>query len=129
MQQEHPNIEILKKFNPADPGSAGQIIAQDFVWHYINPELPELEGDYLGLTGLTDFFKRLAGRTDGSFKVKPLAIVPLGDQLVVTHVRDAMVLNGKNMEVDAIVTWCIIDGKIKEAWDVPALPTAKFVES
>ncbi len=129
MNQEHPNISILKKFNPADPATAAEILAEDFVWHYYNPELPELEGDYFGLSGLTNFFTRLGGRTDGSFKVTPLSTVPMGDEIVITRVRDAMNLEGQQMEIDAIVIWCFIDGKIKEAWDIPVIPTAKVQES
>lgn len=66
MNKEHPNIKILKRFNPADPSTSAEVLAEDFVWHYINPELPELEGDYFGLSGLTDFFKKIASRTSGS---------------------------------------------------------------
>jgi hypothetical protein len=32
------------------------------------------------------------------------------------------------MEIDAIVVWCIIDGKIKEAWDIPIVHTAKILD-
>lgn len=129
MTEEHPNISILKRFNPADPGTAAEVLAEDFVWHYINPELPELAGDYFGLSGLTNFFERLAGRTGGSFKVNPIATVPMGDDLVITLVKDSMVLEGKPMEIDAIVVWCVMGGEIKEAWDIPVIPTAKVLES
>ena len=129
MNKEHPNIKILMKFNPADPNTLADVLAEDFVWHYINPELPELEGDYFGLSGLSDFFKRLAGRTRGSFKVNPVTIAPMGDELIITHVKDSMSLDDKPMQVDAIVIWCIIEGKIKEAWDIPAIHTAKVLES
>ncbi|MEX0290733.1 MAG: nuclear transport factor 2 family protein [Flavobacteriaceae bacterium] len=129
MNTEHPNISILKRFNPANPSTAAGLLAEDFVWHYINPELPELEGDYVGLSGLKDFFNSIGGRTEGSFKVTPLSIMPTGDDLVITHVKDRMVLDGKQMEIDAIVLWCIVDGKIKEAWDIPVKHTAKFPES
>ena len=128
MNKEHPNISLLKQFNPANPISAAELLAEDFVWHYINPELPEMEGDYLGLAGLLDFFKRIAGRTSGSFKVNPLSIALMGDDIVVTHVKDNMTLNGKQMEIDAIVVWCIIEGKIKEAWDIPVIPTAALIK-
>lgn len=87
-----------------------------------------MEGDYKGLSGLMDFFKKLAGRTGGSFKVNPISITPTGDELIITHVKDKMMLDDKHMEVDAIVIWCIIDGKIKEAWDIPAIPTAKVLK-
>jgi predicted SnoaL-like aldol condensation-catalyzing enzyme len=129
MNKEHPNISILKKFNPADPNTVAEVLAEDFVWHYINPELSELEGDYLGLSGLTDFFQKIAGRTWGSFKVKPVSIIPMGDELIITHVKDTMSLDGKPMEIDAVVLWCIIDGKIKEAWDIPVVHTAKMIKT
>ena len=128
MNKEHPNISILKKFNPANPNSLAEVLAEDFVWHYINPELSELEGDYFGLSGLTDFFQKLAGRTKGSFKVNPISIIPMGDELIITHVKDTMILKGKPMEIDAVVLWCIIDGQIKEAWDIPIVHTAKMIK-
>ena len=128
MNQEHPNISILKRFNPANPNTLAEVLAEDFAWHYINPELPELEGDYFGLSGLIDFFKKIGGRTGGSFKVNPISIIPMGDELIITHVKDTMLLGGKQMKIDAVVLWCIIDGNIKEAWDIPVKHTAAFVE-
>ena len=129
MKKEHPNIRILKRFNPANLDTLAEVLAEDFVWHYINPKLKELEGDYLGLSGLKDFFKKLTGRTSGSFKVNPVSITPMGDALIVTHVKDNMSLDGKPMEIDAIVVWCIIDGMIKEAWDIPVVHTAKIKDT
>ncbi|WP_298761635.1 nuclear transport factor 2 family protein [uncultured Psychroserpens sp.] len=127
MKKEHPNIRILKQFNPANPNTLSEVLDEDFVWHYINPKLKELEGDYCGLSGLTEFFNTLANRTRGSFKVNPISITPLGDELIVTHVKDTMLLEDKQMQIDAIVVWCIIDGKIKEAWDIPIAHTAEDV--
>lgn len=129
MKTEHPNIDVLKRLDLNNLEESADVIAEDFVWHYCNRKLPEIEGDYIGLSGLMDFFKKLAGRTRGSFKVNPLSITSLGDELVITHVRDAMVLDGKNMEIDAVVLWCIIDGKIKEAWDIPIIHTAKMIKT
>ena len=129
MNKEHPNISILKRFNPADPNTLAEVLAEDFVWHYINPKLAELEGDYFGLSGLTDFFQKLADRTSGSFKVDPVSITPMGDELIITHVRDTLSLEGKPIEIDAIVLWCIIDGQVKEAWDIPIVHTAKMIKT
>ena len=128
MANEHPNISILKRFNPANPNTLAEVLAEDFVWHYINPKLPDLEGDYVGLSGLTDFFTRLGGRTGGSFKINPVSITPMGDEIITTHVKDTMVLEGNRMEIDAIVIWCIINGKIKEAWDIPVIHTARALK-
>ncbi len=129
MHKEHPNISILKRFNPANPETLAEVLAKNFVWHYINPELSELEGDYFGLSGLTDFFQKIAGRTSGSFVVNPISIFPMGDELVITHVKDRLSLGGKPMEIDAVVVWCIIDGKIKEAWDITIVHTAKMIKT
>ncbi|WP_340198846.1 nuclear transport factor 2 family protein [Ascidiimonas sp. W6] len=129
MNKEHPNINILKRFNPASPNTLAEVLAEDFVWHYINPKLAELEGDYLGLSGLIDFFQKLADRTSGSFKVNPISIIPMGDELIITHVKDRMSLENKPMEIDAVVLWCIIDGKIKEAWDIPIVHTARMIKT
>jgi len=129
MNTEHPNISILKRFNPANPNTLAEVLAEEFVWHYINPKLPEIQGDYFGLSGLTDFFKRIGGRTNGSFKANPISIIPMGDELIITHVKDTMVLNGKQMQIDAVVVWRIVNGKIREAWDIPAIYTAKLSNS
>jgi predicted SnoaL-like aldol condensation-catalyzing enzyme len=129
MNKEHPNIEILKRLDLTNLLASADVIAEDFVWHYFNPKLPELEGDYLGVSGLADFFKKIGGRTKGSFKVNLVSITPMGDEMVVTHVKDTMLLNDKPMEVDAVVVWSIVDGKIREAWDLPAVRSAKVIES
>ncbi len=128
MKREHPNISILKRLDLTNITANAEIIAEDFVWHYFNPQLPEMQGDYPGLEGLADFFKRMAGNTNATFKVNPISVIPMGDELVVTHVKDTMLLKGKHLEVDAVVVWSIFKGKIKEAWDIPAVNTATVME-
>lgn len=128
MNKQQSNIGTLKKFDPLNTKAMAEILANDFIWHFINPALPRIQGDYLGAEGLADFFKTMAGQTGGTFKVNPLSITPIGDEFVVVHVKDNMLLNGLSMEVDALVLWHIVDGKIIEAWDIPALHTAKIAE-
>ncbi|MBQ4820280.1 nuclear transport factor 2 family protein [Aquimarina sp. MMG016] len=124
MIAEHPNISILQNFNSENIAEVSDILAEDAVWHYFNPELPELQGDYIGLEGFMGFFKKMATKTEGTFKVNPISITPVGDELVVTHVKNSMVFEDQQMEIDAIVVWRIVDGKIKEGWDIPAVYTA-----
>lgn len=124
MNKVHPNIDVLQQFNPANIFASGSIIAEDAVFHYFNPMLPDMEGDYQGRQGFMDFFGQIAGKTEGTFKVTPVSITPMGDELVVTFVKDNMILNGQHLEIDAVVVWRIVDGKIKEAWDIPAVYTA-----
>lgn len=124
MEKTHPNIDVLQQFNPADIVSSVAVIAEDAVFHYFNPMLPDLHGDYEGKQGFIDFFKGLETITNGTFKVTPLSIVPMGDEFVVTHVQDSMILKRQELSVEAVVVWRIVDGKIKEAWDIPAVYTA-----
>lgn len=118
-------MAIMQQFNPANIAGCIDIIAEDAVFHYFNPMLPDMQGDYLGRQGFKDFFGKLAGKTEGTFKVTPLSITPMGDEFVVTYVQDNMILNGRQMEINAVVVWRIVDEKIKEAWDIPAIYTAE----
>ncbi|MBT8272170.1 MAG: nuclear transport factor 2 family protein, partial [Bacteroidia bacterium] len=90
---------------------------------------PDMQGDYMGRKGFMEFFGKIAGQTEGTFKVTPLSITAMGDEMVVTHVKDNMILEGQKIELDAVVVWRIVDGKIKEAWDIPAVYTANLVEN
>ena len=126
MKSPHPNVAVLQQFNPANISDSIDIIAEDAVFHYFNPMLPDMEGDYLGRQGFVEFFGKIAGKSKGAFKVTPLSITPMGQELVVTHVKDNMNLNGEQLEIDAVVVWRILDGEIKEAWDIPAVFTAKM---
>ena len=128
MSKVHPNIAVLQQFNPANISASISIIAEDAIFHYFNPMLPDVQGDYLGRQGFMDFFGKIASQTDGTFKVTPLSITPMGDELVVTHVLDTITLNGQQLEIDAVVVWRIVKGKIKEAWDIPAVFTANQIE-
>lgn len=114
-------MALLSRFNPADVEACKDIIADDFVWHYFNPKLPDLQGDYVGLSGLRDFFGKLHGRSKGKFEVNPVDVRPVGDELVVVQVRNRMELDGAAFEIDAIVVWRVINGKLAEAWDIPAV--------
>jgi hypothetical protein len=49
MIEEHPNISLLKRLDFANLAGAADLFAEDFVWHFFNPRLPDVEGDYFGL--------------------------------------------------------------------------------
>ena len=36
-----------------------------------------------------------------------------------------MVIEGAPIEIDAVVVWRIVGGQIAEAWDIPAVNTAR----
>ena len=128
MNKEHPNIEVLKRLDLSNTTAIAEVLSKDFIWHYFNLELPEVHGDYHGVKGFTAFFKKMASNTGDTFKVNVISTTPMGDELVVTHVKDNMTLKGKSMEVDAVVVWSIANGMIQEAWDIPAIHSVKLIE-
>lgn len=62
MDRDHPNIQAMKQLNLGDLTAAKDLFAEDVVWHYFNPNLPELQGDYVGLTGIRSFFQSIGGK-------------------------------------------------------------------
>ena len=123
MTKEHSNVSLLNRLDIRNLAGSADLFAENFVWHFFNPSLPDVQGDYVGLNGLQTFFEKLAMVTDGSFEVEPISITPMGDELVVTHVKDRMTLEGRSIEIDAVVVWRIVDGCIAEAWDIPSVYT------
>jgi hypothetical protein len=125
MSEEHPNVSLLKRVDLGNLASCADLFAEGFVWHFFNPRLPDVQGDYVGVTGLQTFFDKLGAGTGGTFAVEPISITPYGDELVVTFVRDTATFGGTPIEIDAIVVWRIVAGRLTEAWDIPAVHTAR----
>lgn len=125
----HPNMSLMLKLDIQNLDACRNLFADNFTWHYFNPELPGLEGDYRGVEELETFFAKLGERSKGSFQVNPIDGRPAGDELVVTQVCNRMELDGRSFEFDAVVIWRIVDNKIAEGWDIPAVNTIRTVES
>lgn len=125
MTQEHPNISLFKRLDPGNLDGDPTLFAPGFIWHFFNPHLPDIQGDYVGLTGLKSFFETLDKLTAGTFQVVPISVTAVGDELLVTHVKDRMTWNGQPIELDAVVVWRIVDGCIAEAWDIPSVYTER----
>ncbi|MDB9528492.1 nuclear transport factor 2 family protein [Oscillatoria sp. CS-180] len=118
-------LQRLEKLVPHDLESAQDLIGDNFVWHYFNPALPEIAGDYMGLSGLQEFFQKLSRLTEGTFKVETHQVIPVGEELVVVHANPSMTFDDKSFELDAVVVWRIVDDRITEAWDIPSIFTLK----
>ena len=121
MTDEHPNVSILKRLDPGNLTNSADLFSENFVWHFFNPELPDVQGNYAGLKGLETFFEKLEVLTSGTFQVEPITITAIGDELVVTHVKDRMMLESRAIALDAVVVWRIVNGFITEAWDIPSV--------
>ena len=121
----HPNMSLVMKLDIQNLDKCKSILADNFVWHYFNPRLPDMEGDHRGIEGLKNFFARLSERSGGSFQVNVVDSRPAGDELVVTQVCNRMELDGNAIEFDAVVVWRIVNRKLAEAWDIPAVNTIR----
>lgn len=55
MTEDHPNLALLSKLDIRDLDASASLFSDDFVWHYFNPNLPDVEGDYVGVEGLKQF--------------------------------------------------------------------------
>lgn len=75
---EHPNIALLKRCDPGDLARAAELFAEDFVWHFFNPRLPDVQGDYVGVSGLQACFEKVGRKTGGTFRVKPISLTAAG---------------------------------------------------
>ena len=123
MNRKHANVELLGRLDPANMARSSDIFADDVVFHYFNPRLPDLAGDYVGHAGLGEFFGKVAAMSDGTFKINPVATTPIGDELVVTQTRNTMSKQGEDIDIDVVVVWRFVDGRITEVWDIPSVYT------
>jgi predicted SnoaL-like aldol condensation-catalyzing enzyme len=115
----------MKKLDLQNLDACRNIFSDNFVWHYFNPELPELEGDYCGIEGLKGLFSKLNEKSNSSFQRNVVDARPAGDELVVVQVRNHLAVEGNAIELDAVVVWRIVNNKIAEAWDIPAVNTVR----
>ena len=102
-----------------------RLFADDFVFHFFNPHLPELAGDHHGLEGLSRLFERLGEESDVGFHNEGHSLTPYGDELVVAYATNTVGFGGIALDVDAIVVWRVVDGRVQEAWDIPAINTVR----
>ena len=102
-----------------------EMFAHDFVFHFVSPLLAELDGDHHGYDSFRSLFERLRRESDTGFHNEPHSLTPYGDELVVAYATNTVSFGGTALDVDAIVVWRIVDGRISEAWDIPAINTVR----
>ena len=120
---EHPNVALIKRLDLRNMAAAADLFTEDVVWHFFNPRLPDIQGDYVGLSGVGDFFAKITDRSSGTFQIQPVSLMPVGDELVVAHTRNSLSLDGQQVTTDVVVVWRIVDGRIAEIWDIPSVYT------
>ncbi len=124
MTDTHPNLALLEQLDRRDMAASAHLFADDAVFHYFNPNLPDLQGDHVGPDGIRAFFETLAEKSQGSFRIEPVSATPVGRELVVVQSRNTLTFDGRTVTVDVVVVWRIVAGRIVEVWDiVPGEPT------
>ena len=121
MAEEHPNLLLFNGMEPGNLADATELFAPDAVLHYINPRLPDIQGDYVGMDGIRSFFEKIGAVTAGTFQVEPISITAMGDELVVMHNKNRLTLQGQAIETDVVMVWRIVDGRVVEVWDIPSV--------
>lgn len=116
MTKEHPNIKLLSKLNIRDLDASAVLFSNDFVFHYFNPHLPNIEGDYVGLEEFKRFFEIIARETNGTFTIEPMTATPIGEELLIIHTHNTMISKGNTLTMNVVVVWRIVDGEVTEAW-------------
>ncbi|WP_017929107.1 nuclear transport factor 2 family protein [Limimaricola hongkongensis] len=123
MTEDHPTLAVLAQFDPRDMEASAHLFADDAVWHYSNPNLPELQGDHVGPAGIRAFFAALADKSHDTFRIEPVSATPVGPELVVVQSHNTLTLKDRMVIVDVVVVWRIVAGQIAEVWDiVPGQP-------
>ena len=115
------NLAVLERFDIRNPETCAGLVTEDFVWRFFNPLRPDLQGDYLGIDGLSRFFRQLGEMSDATFQVVPQKAWPLGDELVVAHTRNSFGEGIERHEFDVATVWRFRDGKVAEVWDIPSV--------
>lgn len=118
---DNPNLAVLMQLNFSDLNSCAEFLAEDFVWHYFNPHLPELAGDYRGLDGLKSFFDKLGTLSKGTFERQTLSVTPWGDELLVMFNKNRLTMQGTTIETDVVLVWRFANGRVSEVWDIPSV--------
>ncbi|MGD1857629.1 MAG: nuclear transport factor 2 family protein [Leptolyngbyaceae cyanobacterium] len=124
MSNAQANMTLVKELPALLPDRLDEMkefFADDFVWHYVNSQLPQIHGDYQGLEGLQAFFRKLGELTNKTFSVRIQQANTIGNEFVVAYACPSMTLDGNSLETDAVVVWRMVDQRFKEAWDIPGL--------
>tara|TARA_R110000787_G_scaffold285461_5_gene401234 strand:- start:651 stop:887 length:237 start_codon:yes stop_codon:yes gene_type:complete len=70
------------------------------------------------LKGIRSFFETIAQKSSGTFKIEPVSIDAVGDELVVVQSRNTLTIQDQSIALDVVVVWRFVDGRIVEVWDI-----------
>lgn len=100
-------------FNVGDGATLLDTFDEDIVWHF--PGSSKLAGDHVGRDATMAFLGAYGESGGGTFHAKLLAVVA-NDELVAGWANDTAEVDGRVLDVVAVVMFAIRDGKVIEAW-------------
>jgi ketosteroid isomerase-like protein len=115
MMSEHPNARLVRHgydaFARGDLDSIRELMAGDVVWH--EPGRSPIAGDYKGPDGVMSLLGELRDRSDGTFVVDLVDVVPSAERVVVFQ-EESGTRRGRELDVASVVDFEIHHGKITE---------------
>ncbi len=121
---EHPNIALWRKgqeaFARRDFGVVGDVFSEDVVYHF--PGTHPFAGDHRGLDAVVQFLARMVSETN--VQITEVHAVMADDEHVVALLRLTAKQGDEQRSFDQANIYHIADGKITEAWLLPADPFA-----
>jgi len=65
-------VRVGTLIHTGSANSDDEVFADDFVFHYVNPKLAELQGEHHAYDGFRSFFERLHQDSDTGFTTNPV---------------------------------------------------------
>jgi uncharacterized protein len=121
---KHPNALVMQKlfevFGRAIPEEMLEVFHEDIVWHF--PGSSVISGEWKGIDGILNGIRANAlkyGRAmEGLYGFEPLQFFGNDDYGVSLH-HDFYKGDDNHFKMQFIIMAKIVDGKIKELWELP----------
>jgi ketosteroid isomerase-like protein len=100
-------------FNTGDVATLLDVFDEDIVWHF--PGSSKLAGEHIGRDDTMAFLGAYGAAGGGTLHATVIDVVARED-LVAGWAQDTASVDGKSLDVRAVVMFAMRDGKVIEAW-------------
>ena len=118
---EHPNVTIVRElygaFSRGDIETIRGYLADNAVWHAAGRNW--LVGDYHGREAVVGLLTAMAIYAEGSYRVEVRDVVGNERRAVGLHRSTAKRADGASLDVDDVLIFDFVDGKVAEVWASP----------
>ena len=115
---EHPHIDLMRRYSAAlvagDAAAALPFYAEDLVLHI--PGTSPHAGTYRGQEAVLEYYTRVFRDTNGGLEVLGVDDHLASDRHTAALVRWRLHRNGQTLDIDRVVIYRIVDGRIAEIW-------------